>query len=169
MDGWETARRIRRQEAQAGIATPTVIIMVSANAFENQPDKLAEAGAQAFVDKPVIESELLVALQRHLQLEWVAELQLPGWVSPAQPRQTAGEPALPAEYTTALTRLARLGHAKGLHQALDRLATEQPAQRAQADALRGLVERFAFDSLLDHLQSLQAVDAVDAVDAVERA
>ncbi len=173
MDGWETARRIRRQERQAGISQPTVIIMVSANAFENQPDKLADAGAQAFVDKPVIESELLVALQRHLQLEWVAELQLPGWVSPALAlgapaaaagAQSGGEPAdgaLPDEHATTLTRLARLGHAKGLHLALDRLVAEHPARQAQAEALRGLVERFAFDSLLDHLQALQATHSAE--------
>ena len=159
IDGWETARRIRRQEAKAGVTCPTVIIMVSANAFENQTDKLAEAGAQVFVDKPVIESELLVALQRHLQLDWVAELQLPGWLSPALPSALSHGPALPAEHASTLTRLARLGHAKGLHQALDRLVAEQPARQAQAEALRGLVERFAFEGLLDHLQALQATDA----------
>ena len=69
MDGWETARRLRA----AGF-TDMPIIMVSASAFENQASKLESIGCQAFVDKPVIESELLAVLQRQLQLEWVAEL-----------------------------------------------------------------------------------------------
>jgi CheY-like chemotaxis protein/anti-sigma regulatory factor (Ser/Thr protein kinase) len=79
MDGWDTARRLRTGSLSDRPDVP--IIMVSANAFENRADKLAEAGAQAFVDKPVIESELLTALQKHLQLEWVAELPVPGWAA----------------------------------------------------------------------------------------
>ena len=151
MDGWETARRIRAQ----GI-TDLPIVMVSANAFENRADKLAEAGAQAFVDKPVIESELLSALQRLLQLEWVADLPRAGWAPPAPP---AAGPPLPDEYRATLTRLARLGHAAGLQQALQRLADEHPAAAAQAAALRVLVERYAFDDLL---QALQPADASGA-------
>ena len=171
MDGWETARRLRAQtSAQARAAQPggpagaaMPIIMVSANAFENRADKLADVGAQAFVDKPVIESELLVALQRHLQLEWVADLPLPGWAPPDVPSAAdharAGTAPLPGEMLTVLTRLARLGHAQGLHQALDRLQHEHPAQAPQAAALRGLVERFAFTELLEHLQQVR--DAMD--------
>jgi DNA-binding NarL/FixJ family response regulator len=151
MDGWETARRIR---ASGVVDMP--IIMVSANAFENRPEKLAEAGAQAFVDKPVIESELLVALQRHLQLEWVAELPRATWTPPL----AAPAAALPAEFASALTRLARIGHAQGLQQALDRLAREQPASLEAVAALRAMVDRFAFGELLDALAP--ALDAADA-------
>ncbi len=147
MDGWETARRIR---ARGTDHMP--IIMVSANAFENRADKLAEAGAQAFVDKPVIESELLVALQKHLQLEWVAELHLPGWATPAGPAHE-GPPGWSEDDAAALTRLARLGHAQGLHQTLDSLVQAHPASGDRVAALRGLVERFAFTELLEQLRS----------------
>jgi CheY-like chemotaxis protein/nitrogen-specific signal transduction histidine kinase len=154
MDGWETARRLRAFGAgSAGALAELPIIMVSANAFENRADKLAEAGAQAFVDKPVIESELLAALQKHLQLEWVAELPIPGWAPAALP----GPAPLPDDYAATLTRLARLGHAQGLHQALDRLLAEHPRCAVQAAALRGLVERFDFPTLLARLQAAQAL------------
>jgi signal transduction histidine kinase/CheY-like chemotaxis protein/purine-cytosine permease-like protein len=152
MDGWEAARRIRA----CGI-TDLPIIMVSANAFENRPDKLAQAGAQAFVDKPVIESELLVALQKHLQIEWVAELLLPGWAPPPLPA-AADLAALPADFAASLTRLARLGHARGLHQALDQLVQAHPACTGRAALLRGLVERFDFTELLEQLRSAPAPD-----------
>ena len=156
MDGWETARRIRA----SGIAGMP-IIMVSANAFENRADKLAEAGAQAFVDKPVIESELLVALQKNLQIEWVAELHVAGWSAPAVPA-LAGPPVGPVGWSeddgAALTRLARLGHAQGLHQALDSLAQAHPASADRVAALRGLVERFAFTELLEQLRSERELD-----------
>lgn len=150
MDGWETARRLRGQQPPPASAAALPIIMVSANAFENRADKLAEAGAQAFVEKPVIESELLVALQRHLQLEWVADLRLPGWGTPAvTPAATAH---LTDEDAATLTRLARLGHVQGLHQALDRLAAEHPGCAGRAAELRGLAERFAFGELLQALR-----------------
>jgi signal transduction histidine kinase/purine-cytosine permease-like protein/DNA-binding NarL/FixJ family response regulator len=144
MDGWETARRIRAR----GIADMP-IIMVSANAFEHRPENLAAAGAQAFVDKPVIESELLAALQKHLQIEWVAELPAGPWPDAPAP-DTAAAP-LPPEYAATLMRLARIGHVQGLVHALQRLAQEHPAHAARANALQALAERFAFDELLDLL------------------
>jgi CheY-like chemotaxis protein len=143
IDGWETARRIRAR----GV-TDMPIVMVSANAFENRLDKLQAAGAQAFVDKPVIESALLVALQRHLALEWVAELPVPGWVPPAAPLSQR----LPDEYLATLGRLARLGHAQGLQQALDRMVSDHPAFGPQADALRLMVDRYAFGDVIEQLR-----------------
>ena len=151
MDGWETARRIRA----AGV-TGVPIIMVSANAFENQNDKLVAAGCQGFVDKPVIESELLAALQRHLQLEWVAELAVPSWAPAALPRPVR----LPDEHARTLVRLARLGHRQGLQQALDSLVQQHPECTAQAAMLRVLVERFAWNELIDQLT--RALDVTDA-------
>ncbi len=151
IDGWETARRIRAR----GV-THMPIIMVSANAFENRPDNLSAAGAQAFVDKPVIESVLLVALQQHLGLDWLAELPQPGWVPP----NVVPPQRLPGDYLATLMRLARLGHAQGLQQALDRLAQDHPTCAAQAAALRMHVERYAFADLIDQLQ--RAGDITDA-------
>ncbi len=68
MDGWQTARAIR----QAG-CTDVPIVMVSANVFENRPENLAAAQAQAFVAKPVMESELLDTLGDQLGLHWLTE------------------------------------------------------------------------------------------------
>jgi DNA-binding NarL/FixJ family response regulator len=154
MDGWETARRIRAR----GVAGMP-IIMVSANAFENRADKLADAGAQAFVDKPVIESELLVALQRHLELEWVADLPVPGWAPLALPRPQR----LPEEFAVTLTRLAQMGHAQGLQQALDRLLQAHPDCTAQVAALRQLTERYAFNELLDQLRRADDITESEAL------
>ncbi|MCY7316768.1 MAG: response regulator [Rubrivivax sp.] len=155
MDGWETARRIRaRGQSQLPI------IMVSANAFENRADKLAAVGAQAFVDKPVIESELLAALQRLLQLEWVADLPpAPGWAA-RHPAPAVGNPPapLPARFSSTLTLLGRLGHSQGLHESLDRLLLQHPEHEAGVASLRSLVERFAFDELAERLNAEAAHD-----------
>ncbi|KQU76969.1 MULTISPECIES: ATP-binding protein [unclassified Rhizobacter] len=145
MDGWQTARQIR---AAGLLHVP--ILMVSANAFENQADKLAAAGCQGFVDKPVIESELLGMLQRHLQIEWLAELALPNWAVPGAPER-AGATALPAELIGDLIRLVRLGHLQGVQAALDAATGEHPAAQAELRAMQLLVERFELDALLDRL------------------
>jgi signal transduction histidine kinase/CheY-like chemotaxis protein/purine-cytosine permease-like protein len=142
MNGWDVAREIRSR----GLAK-LPIIMVSANAFENQPAMLAAAGCQAFVDKPVIESELLTVLQRELELEWVAELAVPSWVTVSAPQ--TGE--LPNEHARTLLRLARMGHPQGLHRALDAMVAEYPAQAAHAEELRELVGRFDWPELIERL------------------
>jgi hypothetical protein len=129
--------------------------VVSANAFENHADKIVQAGCQGFVDKPVIESELLKVLQQHLELEWVAELALPSWTAPALPHALQ----LPEEDAGTLLRLARLGHRAGLQQALDRMVEQHPACEVQATMLRVLVDRFAWNELIDELtRSLQPID-----------
>jgi signal transduction histidine kinase/CheY-like chemotaxis protein/purine-cytosine permease-like protein len=154
MDGWETARRIR-----AGGLHDLPIIMVSANAFENQLDKLTEAGCQGFVDKPVIESELLAVLQHHLELEWVAELALPTWAG-STPQHAM---RLPEEHARTLIRLARLGHRSGLQHALGVLVEQHPQCEAQAAMLHVLVERFAWNELVDQLSRSLEVSDVKAV------
>jgi len=148
MDGWQTAREIRA----AGFAD-LPIIMVSANAFENQPGKLAEAGCQGFVDKPVIESELLAALQRHLQMEWLAELALPTWATSGSSdvNHAAPTPNLPAEVTGELIRLTRIGHMQGLRQALDAALLAHPRCEVQVMRLRVLLDRFDLEGLLEQL------------------
>jgi len=150
MDGWETARRIR---AKGLVDLP--IIMVSANAFENQPEKLVDAACQGFVDKPVIESELLAVLQRCLGLEWVAELAVPSWT----PLATGRPVRLPEVHARTLMRLARLGHREGLRIAIERLVRAHPECEAQAVLLRAFVESFAWNELIDHLaRSLDVAD-----------
>jgi len=156
MDGWQTARQIRAAGLQH-----VPILMVSANAFENQADKLAAAGCQGFVDKPVIESELLDMLQRHLQIEWLAELALPNWALAGGGAGSAT--ALPGELVGRLIRLARLGHRQGLQAALDDALRRHPSGRAELQALQGLVERFELDALLDRLTQALPDPSAEAV------
>jgi signal transduction histidine kinase/CheY-like chemotaxis protein len=145
MDGWETARRIRAHGLH-----DLPIIMVSANAFENQSDKIAAADCQGFVDKPVIESQLLEVLQRHLQLEWVAELAVPVWAT-ADVAPAPADAVLPRVHAEALLRLARLGHAQGLQRALDALADAHAECEPQVAAMRVLVARYDWAELITRL------------------
>ena len=141
MDGWQTAALIRSK----GYSLP--IIVVSANVFENQAARLKAAGCQAFVAKPVLESELMAALQRHLGLAWVTAGAVP--ISAARP--AADLPALPPDARAELIRLVRLGHVHGLHRLLDRFVAEDPLLAPACTQLRDFVRRYELESLLEHL------------------
>jgi signal transduction histidine kinase/FixJ family two-component response regulator len=145
MDGWETARRVRTQGLK-----DVPIIIVSANAFENVEDKIVSAGCQGFVDKPVVESELMAVLQRELELEWTAELATPVWSH--SPALLATHAALPPEHAQALLRLARLGHAQGLQRALDEIVADDPDFEPQVSALRAMTARFDWNDVIDRLR-----------------
>ncbi|SCX74223.1 ATP-binding protein [Variovorax sp. EL159] len=146
MDGWQTATSVRA----AGF-NDIPIIIVSANMFENQAERLRAAGCQAFVGKPVIESELIATLERHLGLEWLA-------ASDARPppgeEELAVRPpqlALSEDDRAELMRLVQMGHVRGLHTALDRLAAASPSAAATCTWLRGMVARFELDNLRNAL------------------
>lgn len=141
MDGWETARHIRA----AGFTMP--IILVSATVFENRQPLLQAAGCQAFVGKPVIESELMQTLQRYLGLEWLA---------PDPPRITDDSAAdsaighriqLPGDFHARALRELRIGHVNGLASILEQVRGAHPELAADCERLGRLLGRFDLDGL----------------------
>jgi signal transduction histidine kinase/CheY-like chemotaxis protein/purine-cytosine permease-like protein len=140
MDGWQTAALVR----SSGFDRIPIII-VSANMFENQGELLRAAGCQAFVGKPVIESQLIATLERHLGLEWLA---LNDPMPPSADVATRPEQlALSEDDRAELMRLVQMGHVRGLHQVLDRLAAASPPAAVTCTWLRGMVNRFDLDNL----------------------
>jgi len=153
LNGWQTAQLIR----SSGTAD-LPIIFVSADPFENRPELLAAVGAQGFVSKPVIESELLDLLARVLQLEWVHEAHPVGAAPPAADSRARGA-ALPLtdELRQRLIAMARLGNASGLRALLRENAQEDPAVAEVLHSLVAHVDRFDFNALIEKLK----VDADD--------
>ncbi|MBU0916207.1 MAG: response regulator [Gammaproteobacteria bacterium] len=167
MDGWQTARALR----QAG-CTDVPVIMVSANVFENRPENLAAAQAQAFVAKPVMESELLDTLGEQLGLHWQTEasparttptdalaevpVSEPGLVSLGMPKEPCPVPIeaakppvapLPPDAAWELHRLARRGHAQALAESLAGWRTESPEHAARWRQLQSWLEAFDLDAI----------------------
>jgi CheY-like chemotaxis protein len=154
MDGWETATRVRA----AGYEQVPIVI-VSANVFENQAERLRATGCQGFVGKPVIESELIAMLERQLGLQWLQHAPppaAPAGLGPSgadeSPGAAAGPIVLPEEARLELVRLVQLGHVRGLQQAIDRLAAADPMLAVACTQLRGMVTRFELDDVKNALQ-----------------
>ncbi|KIQ32164.1 ATPase [Variovorax paradoxus] len=146
MDGWQTATSVRASGFES-----IPIIIVSANMFENQTERLRAAGCQAFVGKPVIESELIATLERHLGLEWLLASDA---MPPAGEEEIAMRPpqlVLSEDDRAELMRLVQMGHVRGLQTALDRLTAASPAAAATCTWLRGMVTRFDLDNLRNAL------------------
>jgi signal transduction histidine kinase/CheY-like chemotaxis protein len=139
LDGWQTARLVR----DAGYTLP--ILIVSANMFENQPERLLAAQCQAFIGKPVIESELIATLQRHLGIEWIAA-HAPA-LPPLPPEAPADLRRLPAEARAELLRLAQIGHVHGLRRQLDAIEAGDARHAAACARLRACLASFDLEGL----------------------
>ena len=160
LTGWQTAELVRRQYSPAQLP----IIIVSADLFENLPENLHQSACQAFVGKPVLESELLDTLARLLAIEWIegtlAQPQLDiaasGPVASASP-----EPAvpLPAALHADLTRLARFGNATGLRRMIEASQAAYPELQPTLRLIDAAAQRFDFHAVLDILQSSEASES----------
>jgi signal transduction histidine kinase/CheY-like chemotaxis protein len=151
MDGWETSRRLRED---GHVDMP--IVMVSANMFENRPERLAAARCQAFVAKPVVESELLETLRTCLGLQWTVSL--PPVVAANPPMASLQPVALPSTALAELRFLARIGDLRGLSACLDRLAGTHPATQGDCERLKDCVARVDLDQLKRLLKEAAHVD-----------
>jgi signal transduction histidine kinase/FixJ family two-component response regulator len=69
MDGYEMMDRLKSSSQFTNIP----VIVSSANAFASDREKSLDAGAVDFVPKPIQTDNLLGALRKHLQLEWIYE------------------------------------------------------------------------------------------------
>jgi len=156
LDGWQTAALLR----QILPASRLPVVFVSANLLDHQPERLQQLQCQGFVGKPVIESELLDALQQALRLDWLHDAPVVAAALPA-PVALAECPAspMPAPLREALLRLARQGQAPALRERLRQAHADWPQGAQVLNGLQTLAERFDFDALTDRLRALQ--DASD--------
>ncbi|MDR0226919.1 MAG: response regulator [Burkholderiaceae bacterium] len=155
LDGWQTAALLRARWSAAQLP----IVFVSANLFDNEPPRLADARCQGFVAKPVIESELLQTLERVLQLEWVRDNRPAALPAPAPAAPQAAAAALPSGLREDLVRLARSGQATALRERLRQARQQAPGHEGLIDRLQACADRFDFDALVRLLPQHDEEDA----------
>lgn len=152
LDGWEVSRLLRASEA-----TRVPIMMVSANAHDNDPEKRLRAGCDDFLVKPVIATELLNKFQTHLGLEWI-------YRAPAEPESRSADASAatslpPDEQIRDLQALGAIGYVKGILDKLDEIERADNRYAAFVRRLRERVKGFRLEEysrLLDRIMSNDA-------------
>ena len=156
LDGFEVARRIRREPALEDIP----IVANSASTLANDRAGCYDAGCNAFLVKPISLERLLDLLQEQLGLEWVYEEVAPA-ASPEDALKSKGrsEERLPLVYPTAeilarLLELARQGDIRGILRQAEELAQSEERWIPFADRVRQLAESFQEVKLRQWLEEI---------------
>ena len=123
----------------------TPIIAISASPFGVDGARSLEAGANAFISKPLDFDVLLARIAALLGIDWIREAVQP----PAGAPMPATFPVnIPAEAMSELHQLARDGNMSGIVQWAERMAASDPAHAAFAARLHQLARAWQSKAIL---------------------
>jgi signal transduction histidine kinase/DNA-binding NarL/FixJ family response regulator len=153
MDGNETARRIRQMPGWASIP----IVAVTASASPEEERRSRDAGADAFLAKPIDHDLLLRTVGSLLSLAWITEQP-----APAAPEsdEEAGMAAPPADQIEALWQLAQMGNMRKIREQAAYLRGLDPAYGAFASRLDTLAQGYHTKQLAAFVAGFRAENAV---------
>jgi signal transduction histidine kinase/ActR/RegA family two-component response regulator len=142
MDGFELTRQIR----QSPSLKDTVIIAVSASAFEDDHQKSIASGSNAFIPKPLQADLLLEQLQKHLSLEWV-------YCKPDKTEKPTEFVVPPFEELSTLLELSLIGDAEEIQNFTTKLVQANPQFEPFANEIKHLAKQFQLNKISNLLQS----------------
>jgi len=145
ISGLEAARRIKQQIAATPNSERTVIIALTASAYEEDPQTARAAGCDDFMRKPIRMSEVFAKLGEHLGAQFSYEdAQGPEHAAPPiEPRALVG---LPPAWLAALHRASVQADLEEILGLLEQLQGQAPELAA---ALTGLARRFTYDRIIE--------------------
>lgn len=151
MDGFEFIKQLRQSTE---LATP--VIASSASVFESDEHKSIDAGANAFLPKPIQVERLLEILQQYLHLEWIIAASDNASMTEnlqSNPRDSLDQDIIPPiEVLLQLYDLAKEGDTYGIIDEAAKLKQSNIALTAFADRLIQLSETFQVKRLQEILQ-----------------
>ena len=143
MDGYEATRRIK--------ATPkgqeTVIVALTASAFEEQRSAVMSAGCDGFVRKPYREQEIFDVMAKHLGVRFLYDREAEP-ESERSAQETLTREALSgvsAVWTAEVYQAAMQADGEMVHSLVGEIEGEH---EAVASALRNLADTFRFDEIM---------------------
>ena len=158
MDGYEATRRIKA--APGG--DDTVIIALTASAFEEDREKILAAGCDDFMRKPFREEGIFDLLAKHLGVRYVYEEVAAPLLSEAfdHPAWHEDDPELverlaaqPDEWVSDLQQATILGDLRQMLQLLDQIREQDPEL---AEALAALTHDFEHERMLMLIEDVRA-------------
>jgi CheY-like chemotaxis protein len=153
MDGNETTRRIRRMPAWRTVP----VIAVTAGASPEDEARCREAGADAFVAKPVEHDVLLRTIGTQLALTWITGLTVPE--GPTEEEEVALV-IPPSEEIEVLWQLVRIGNMRKIREQAAYLRTLDPAYAPFADRLDALARGYHSKDLAAFVTRFRTEDTV---------
>ncbi|TVR06398.1 MAG: CHASE2 domain-containing protein [Phormidium sp. GEM2.Bin31] len=134
------------------------IIAVSSHVFSDARQRSLDAGATAFLTKPFHRNDVLLVLERHLQLRWVLQEEAdPHSSDPVQQVEKVCPPeTIPASILEEFLHLARKGNLKDLKRRAEELQNEQPHLSPFADHMKHLAGQYQERALCEFLIDYQA-------------
>jgi CheY-like chemotaxis protein len=153
MDGNETARRIRQMPGWASIP----IVAVTASASPEEERRSRDAGADAFLAKPIDHDLLLRTVGSLLSLAWITEQPVP---AAPESDEEAGMAAPPADQIEALWQLAQMGNMRKIREQAAYLRGLDPAYGAFASRLETLAQGYHTKQLAAFVARFRAENAV---------
>ena len=141
LDGYEAARRIKAE------GTQTKIIALTASAFEEDRQKVLDAGCDDFLRKPFRDADLFDMMTEHLDIRFVYDNDEQEETAHADVVLTATALAdLQPEWRSAMNLAARTADGDRMLELIGELGGQHSAL---ADALTGLVRDYEFDRLAE--------------------
>ena len=155
MNGFEVIRRVR---GLPGIKN-TIIITISASAFEHTRKESLAAGSDDFIPKPFKLKTLLDLIELHLNLEWVYEFPTD---NPLQPDDSsliissAGSaqdyPTPTKEVLARLLDLAKMGDILAIQNMLEEITNSDPAFGAFTEKIKDYCSAFNIKDIINYIQ-----------------
>ncbi len=150
MDGYEATRRIK----QTTKGQATVIIALTASAFEEDRMTILSGGCDDFVRKPFREAEIWEKLETHLGVRFIYEDRAPVPLSApsAEVEETLTSQTratLPAEWLAAVHSAAAQADADVVLELIEQI---RPQRQLLAETLTNLVHNFRFDTIMSWTQ-----------------
>ncbi|MEG4629433.1 PAS domain S-box protein [Microcoleus sp. AR_TQ3_B6] len=146
VDGFELIKRVRESENFKDL----MIIVSSASVFETDQYRSLEAGANAFIAKPIQATELLQKLQEYLELEWVYEANEAPLAIGSDTNELISPPATSMEI---LYELAMKGNFREIVQQAVLLEQLDPKYIPFAKRLHQMAKDFQDEEILAFIQS----------------
>jgi signal transduction histidine kinase/DNA-binding response OmpR family regulator len=150
LDGYEATRRIKASLA----GQSTVIIALTASAFEHEHEIVREAGCDDVLRKPVREATIFAKIAEHLGIRFIYEDSPPPALAerPAELRP-ADLAALPAEWRASLRQAADVIDTEAATTLIEQVREHNAGL---ADSLADLVSNYRFDKLQLLIQEVSA-------------
>ncbi len=151
MDGHEATRRIKAAHQRQA----TVIIAISASAFEDQRAMVLSEGCDDFVRKPFREQDIVDRLVKHLGVRFRYASATGGELPPARPSPASPPPlalnleGVPADWVAELQRAALEADSTKIAALVSHIHEQHPAL---ASALTEAVNNFDYDAILNALR-----------------